>query len=387
MNTPRIDVIGAGPVGLAFAIGAACRGVANVSVLERQTLELARLSSAFDHRVYALSPGTKRFFESIEVWPRMPSERIQPVRGMAVWGDESGGSPLAFDEGGVLAYIVEHASLLNALIETARAVGDRLTIQSGVSAREIVVGKTCSLRLDDGSEHKVDLIIGADGSRSQARVLAGLGADTHDYEACGVVANFTCMRPHGDVARQWFRRGEVLAYLPLPDRAISIVWSVPRAKAKALIAMSPPEFSAAVAEAADHALGDMELVSAVAQFPLSRVLAREWVREGFALIGDAAHAIHPLAGQGANLGFADAMALIDVLAERSPLARVGDLAVLRRYVRRRREDTRSMAAVTHGLEALFAADHAFFKALRNRGMGALNRVPMVKSLLAGQAMR
>jgi 2-polyprenylphenol 6-hydroxylase len=388
----ELVVIGAGPVGLAFALGAARLRGAHVTVLERQTLASTGLPEPFDHRVYALSPGTRKFLESIEVWQRLAPARVEPVRGIEVWGDAlQAGNHLVFEEPTPLAYIVEHAALMDALLAVAQAVEETTGALSLVERAAVVsmplTGSTRHVQLADGSVIDADLVIGADGGQSQSRALADIDAETHDYEADAVVANFVAAKPHGGVARQWFAPGEVLAYLPLPAQHISIVWSVPRQRADALMAMDAEALSAAVAHAGCDCLGALQLRSPVARFPLKRTLARAWVREGFALIGDAAHAIHPMAGQGANLGFADAAALLDVLRQRSPLSRAGDRLLLRRYARARREDTIAMAAATHGLHALYRSEMGLAKMLRNQGLGWLNRVTIAKSLLTGHAMR
>lgn len=389
--TSEIVVVGAGPVGLAFALGASRLRGARVTVLERQTLVSTRPSEAFDHRVYALSPGTRKFLESIDAWQHLPTARIEPVRCIEVWGDElSTDNHLVFEEATPLAYIVEHATLMNALlaaIETMKEGTDALSLVGRAEIVSMTLDGARHVQLADGAKLNADLIVGADGGQSQSRAFAGIDVDAHDYEADAVVANFAAATPHGGVARQWFAPNEVLAYLPLPRQQISIVWSLPRRRADALIAMDANAMTAAVAQAGRDGFGPLQLSSSVARFPLKRVLAREWVREGFALIGDAAHAIHPMAGQGANLGFADAAALLEVLQHRSPLSRMGDLALLRRYARARHEDTSVMAGATHGLHALYRTDMALMKTLRNQGLGWLNRVPMAKALLTGHAMR
>ncbi len=389
--TSRIVIAGAGPIGLSFAIAAARLANTEVTVIERQTLALTGISSQFDHRVYALSPGSKAFLASIGVWQKMPATRIEAVRGIEVWGDETStmDSHVAFEEGTPLAYIVEHASLMNALIETARectAPNFQLYESAAMTALNLLAPAR-SVTCADGSIHQADLIIAADGARSQLRTLAGLDAEIFDYAADGVVANFTCEKSHGDVARQWFDRDAVLAYLPLPNKQISIVWSAPHTRAAALAALNADAFAEAVADAGRRQLGALTLTSAVARFPLRRVLARDWVLPGFAMIGDAAHAIHPMAGQGANLGFADAATLLGVLNHRSNLSGVGDLAVLRRYARARREDAVSMGAATHGLHLLYGGDAMWLKRLRNQGLGTVNRLPLAKSLLMAHAMR
>jgi 2-octaprenylphenol hydroxylase len=179
----------------------------------------------------------------------------------------------------------------------------------------------------------------------------------------------------------------VLAWLPLPGARISIVWSAPRAVAEQLESMAPEDFAARVSEAGGEALGEMRLVSAVRGFPLRRIVVPDPVAPGVALVGDAAHAVHPLAGQGVNLGFQDARVLAETLAARSALERPGDLRVLRRYARARREDVTAMQFLTDRLDRLFASDVPGAALLRNAGMGLVDRQGWLKSLLTDRAMR
>jgi 2-polyprenyl-6-methoxyphenol hydroxylase-like FAD-dependent oxidoreductase len=198
------------------------------------------------------------------------------------------------------------------------------------------------------------------------------------------VANFATENPHGAAARQWFREDGVLAWLPLPGNHISIVWSTPDAYADALCALEPRELERRVRDAGASVLGDLRLVSPVGRFPLRIIRVAQPVAEGLALIGDAAHAVHPLAGQGVNLGFQDARLLADELGERSPVERPGDLRVLRRYARGRREDVTAMQFVT---DQLFATDAPGAATLRNAGLRMVQAQPWIKGLLSGRAMR
>jgi 2-polyprenylphenol 6-hydroxylase len=400
----KIVVVGAGPVGLAFAIGATTLHNAEITLVERQTLVLTRLSNEncspkaeeYDTRVYALSPGSKTFLTHLGVWQRLPVARLTDVDAMQVWGDDvERGSQIRFEENQPVAHIVEHAALMNALIQSLET-RENIRVMAGTSIKSINTLSNSETRrkitLFDKSDITADLVVGADGARSLVRELAGVSAKKFDYESDGVVANFRSEKPHGGVARQWFLDDSVggksvLAYLPLPNQQISIVWSMSKRHADELVLHGAETFAEAVAQATSYALGKLTPVSEVARIGLQKLTATEWVRPGLALIGDAAHAIHPMAGQGANLGFADARELLHALQNRSALSAMGDLRVLRTYERARREDAVSMGAVTHGLRALYLSDTAIAKRVRNQGLNVLNQMPVVKALFMNHAMK
>jgi 2-polyprenylphenol 6-hydroxylase len=400
----KIIVVGAGPVGLAFALGAATLRNAEITLIERQTLASARISNEkcspkaaeYDARVYALSPGSKTFLKQLGVWQRLPAARVTDVDAMQIWGDDvERGSQIKFEENQPVAHIVEHAALMNALIESLDT-HENIRVIAGTSVKSIdTLSKSETRRkitLSDQSDIITDLVIGADGARSLVRELVGISAKKFDYESDGVVANFKCEKPHGSIARQWFLDDgaggkSVLAYLPLPNQQISIVWSMSKRHADGLLSQGTEAFTVTVARAANDTLGKLTPASEVARIGLQKLTANNWVQPGLALIGDAAHAIHPMAGQGANLGLADARELLEALQNRSTLSAMGDLRVLRAYERARREDAMSMGAVTHGLRALYLSDAAIAKRVRNQGLNVLNRMPIVKALFMNHAMK
>jgi 2-octaprenyl-6-methoxyphenol hydroxylase len=220
------------------------------------------------------------------------------------------------------------------------------------------------------------------------RGAAGLVAARRPYGQTAVVANFDCERAHHGIARQWFLPdGSVLAWLPLAGRRISIVWSAPDAMAADVSALPPERLTARVAEAGGHALGALALLTPPALFPLALVRLPTPVAHRLALVGDAAHGVHPLAGQGVNLGFGDAQALAAVLAERGPVADPGASVLLARYARRRSEPVLAMQAVTDGLSRLFGVPSPWLSLLRNAGLTAVDRIPLLKRALAQPALR
>ncbi len=386
----RIVIVGGGPVGLAFALAASRLSDVEVSVVERSTaVATAPVAPAtFDHRVYALSPASIDFLDQLGASPA--SERSSKVRAMQVWGDD-GESHLDLAQGQPLATIIEHAALMFAL-EQAVSRHDNICMLRGATLKAMhtaAVGERHRRELEfaDGSILPADLLIGADGSHSQIRQWAGIGASTKNYESDGIVANFQTEFAHGDVARQWFSNDAVLAYLPLPHNQISVVWSVTKAKSATLQALTDNQFCSAVAAAGRHALGRLTLSSAMARFPLARVIAQHWCEPGLALMGDAAHAVHPLAGQGVNLGFADARTLFALLRQRSKFSAIGDMLVLRKYERARSEATLALSEVTDKLRALYLSDSKTAGWVRNKGLTVVNALPQAKAALIGYAIR
>jgi ubiquinone biosynthesis UbiH/UbiF/VisC/COQ6 family hydroxylase len=384
MSVPRVLVSGGGPVGLAFA---SCLTGFEVCVVEASAARDAPWPDAFDVRVYAISPGTRSMLRDLGAWDGLDTKRIAPVRRMEVLGD--GGAKLSFSSrpGTALAWIVE-AGRLSAALESHAASQASIEIVRGVRATEFrAAADAASIGLEDGASLTGDVLVGADGPDSPVRSALGIGFTERPYEEFAVVANFECERHHGDTARQWFRSDGVLAWLPLPGSRMSIVWSTATANAEALAALSQAELEERVAEAGGHALGHLRLISPVARFPLRLIEVPDPVTAGAALIGDAAHGVHPLAGQGVNLGFQDVRALSTALGDRGALERPGDLAVLRRYARARREDVTAMQFVTDRLDRLFASGKPGAFSLRNWGLQLVDSQEWAKDALAGRAMR
>ena len=382
--TDRVVVAGGGPVGMAFAC--ACTGC-EVQVLEAAPRRPAPAAEAYDLRILAVSPGTRAFLRDVGAWERLDAARVAPVRRMEVFGD--GGVRLAFSArpGGALAWVLEAARLAHA-IEARAASLPHVTVTHGAKAVDFGVDDRIAwAALEDRGRIEADLLVGADGPDSSVRARLGIAFEERPYGEAAIVANFDTELAHGEVARQWFRADGVLAWLPLPGARISIVWSTPLAHADELERLDPRAFERRVREAGNAVLGDLKLVTSVARFPLRQIRVPDPVAPGVALIGDAAHAVHPLAGQGINLGFQDASALAAVLAGRSPLEGAGDLRVLRRYARERREDVTAMQFVTDGLDRLFATGRPGAYTVRNLGLGLVQSQPWARAALAARAMR
>ena len=383
MSAARILVAGAGPVGLSLA--AALRGF-DVTLVDRAAPAPA-LAERFDHRIYALSAGTRAFLRDIGAWDQLDARRVAPVRRMEVFGDAGAKISFSGRAGSALAWIVE-ASRLSQALEMQALSSPQVRIVRGSSIATCEASEAAAaLQLDSGERLSGELLVGADGPDSSVRGLLGLPADETPYRESAVVANFAVEREHGETARQWFRADGVLAWLPLPGKRISIVWSARDALAKELAAASPRDLEQKVRDAGGGTLGKLKLESEVARFPLRMIQVARTVAPGAALVGDAAHAVHPLAGQGVNLGFQDARVLADELCSRSPLERPGDLRLLRRYARARREDVTAMQFVTDRLDRLFASGAPGASAFRNLGLKWVDSQPLIKGALGDRAMR
>jgi ubiquinone biosynthesis UbiH/UbiF/VisC/COQ6 family hydroxylase len=382
-------VLGAGPVGIALAAALARERLA-VALVDRVVPAAAeRLGDdSWDARVYALAPGSAEFLSGLGAWQRLRSERLAPIETMDVRGDDSGRIEFSAYELGerALAWIVEHRELMAALIESlADAPGPELVAPcepAAIAWQE----DHAALRLSDGRVLEARLIVAADGLRSWTRVQAGIAAEPRSYRQTAVVANFATERTHRGCAYQWFLPGRgVLAWLPLPGRRISIVWSAPETLALELAALGATELCSRVADAGGRALGALELITPPATFPLSFLKLPSVVAHRLALVGDAAHGVHPLAGQGLNLGFGDAAALAATLGARGPIADPGERMLLERYARRRALPVLAMQLVTDGLVRLFEKPQ--LRLLRNSGMRAVGSTAPLRRLLAMVPLR
>ena len=380
-------IVGGGLVGLALARALAGSGLTQ-ALIEPQPPAPAPADSAWDSRVYALSPGSAAFLEGCGAWERLSPERIGRIETMRIYGDEPGARLefSAYDTGlRELAFIVENRRLQHALREAARGDELRVYCPAGWTALDFHEDHV-SVRLEDGAELAARLVIGADGAESRVRARAGIAVRAADYRQLGVVANFSCEKAHRDVAFQWFMRDGVLALLPLPGNRVSMVWSVAEERGRRLLAFSAAALAAEVESVSAGALGALQVITPAAGFPLKLQRVTQFTKPRLALVGDAAHNVHPLAGQGVNLGFRDARALAEVLRERGPQGDCGDHALIRRYERMRREDVLAMQVATDGLQKLFSSDAVFLARARNVGLKLVDRQPWLKSFLVHHAV-
>ncbi|MBS0320228.1 MAG: FAD-dependent monooxygenase [Proteobacteria bacterium] len=382
-------VAGAGLPGLAAAAALARTGLA-VAIVDRAPICAEVVAEPeWDLRVYAISPGSAAFLGALGAWQALPLSRIAPVEAMDVAGDAGG--RVTFDAYQLgeraLAWIVEERELRSALVAAVHAAGVDV-LAAAPFARLTFAPEHAELALDDGRRVEARLVVGADGLRSWIRHAAGIVAAPSPYGQRGVVAHFTTEAEHRGIAHQWFLGQDgVLAWLPLPGRRMSIVWSAPDALAAELVAMPAADLARRVEIAGARTLGTLAPLVPAAAFPLAYLRLPAVVAHRLALVGDAAHGVHPLAGQGVNLGFGDAAELARAAAARGPVTDAGSPALLARYACRRAEPVLAMQAATDGLARLFGLDRGWLRTLRNAGMATVERIPALKRALAQPALR
>jgi 2-octaprenylphenol hydroxylase len=343
--------------------------------------------------VFALSRASQRLLEICGVWQGLPQDRAFAYERMSVWDARSephGKGSLTFDCAELgepnLGSIVEGGALKSGCARAATAAGV-VTIEAGVE--EILSHRAgVRVRLTDGRTVGAHLLIAADGTESRTRGLLGIGTAGHAYHQDALVAHVRTAKPHGRAAWQRFCPTGPLAFLPLPDGRSSIVWSLPRVEAARLHALDARAFGAALTTASDGVLGECELTTSVASFPLKLQYALEYTRPRAVLLGDAAHVVHPLAGQGLNLGLLDCATLAAVLGDAGSGAgqMLGEGRLLRRYERWRRSENLLMATALDGLERLFDNEDPLLSRLRVLGLTAVSRMPLLRRTFAERAL-
>jgi 2-polyprenylphenol 6-hydroxylase len=347
--------------------------------------------SEWDLRVFALSRASQRVLEITGAWAGLPPHKMNPYERMCVWdanGEPRGRGSLTFDCAELgepnLGFIVEGRALHAQCLRAASAAGV-VSIETGVD--DVITGESgIRLRLRDGRELGGQLLIGADGTESKTRALLGIETAGHAYHQDALVTHVRTALPHAHTAWQRFLATGPLAFLPLPDGRSSIVWSMPRAQASRLRGLDPDSFGDELTRASAGVLGSCELTTAIANFPLRLQYALDYVRPRAVLLGDAAHVVHPLAGQGLNLGLLDCASLADVLRGPGGTAAFGEHKLLRRYERGRRSENLLMATALDGMERLFASGNPALSRLRVMGLGAVGRIPLLRRELAERAL-
>jgi 2-polyprenylphenol 6-hydroxylase len=387
-----IVVVGGGMVGLCFAALAAqdarLAGL-RIAILEPSAPQ-APDPGVLDLRVSALSRASERILQAAGAWPAIAGH-AGAYSAMVVWDAASRADAwdaLRFSAAETaepdLGHIVENRRVQWALLES-RALRAVTIMRCGLEALDFEAD-AARVRLGDGRRLACALVVGADGGNSRTRELCGIGRGGWSYGQSAVVAHLRCARPHRDTAWQRFLPDGPLALLPLRDGRVSLVWTTTPDGADELLAAAPAAFAARVTEASDRVVGALEPDSERAAYPLALWHAREYVRPRLALVGDAAHTIHPLAGQGVNLGFLDAAALVQVLAEAASGAEPFASRVLGRYARWRRSENSLMLGATDTLNRLFGERSVAIATVRRLGLSLVGRQPLLRRALVARAL-
>ncbi|MEP1215375.1 MAG: UbiH/UbiF/VisC/COQ6 family ubiquinone biosynthesis hydroxylase [Marinobacter sp.] len=401
-DQPHFDilVVGGGMIGSALALGLSRQGwsVGLVEGSDRKTLLKGSAPvedvDGFDPRVSAISVASQRLLEQLGVWPDIAAGRHCPYQTMTVW-DGDGTGRIQFEAAEL------RAAALGTIIENRRIVRALFTALADSSVRLIdgarvtgwwQDGNERGIRLEDGCTLAASLVVAADGAHSRMRQWVGLPTREWDYGQQAIVCTVRTTQSHRFTAWQRFSPTGPLAFLPLltesgDEHFCSIVWSQDTEEARRLMALEDEAFRAELESAIERELGSVEVVSRRYTFPLRQRHAKDYIASGFALVGDAAHTIHPLAGQGANLGYGDVHALLDELLRARQAGIDPDNAlVLARYQRRRKGDNLAMMAAMEGFKQLFGRDELAVRWLRNTGMRWLNQLGPVKNRIAAEAM-
>lgn len=372
MESFDVCVRGTGIVGKSLALSLARQGLSVALVSEG---EAAARSAADDIRAYALNAVSVELLRRLKVWDALPDQARTAVHDMRVHGDAAGGE-IDFSAWqqrlGELAWIVDAGVL-------ERQLDDALRFAPHVTPIDAARGTP-----------QAALLALCEGKASATRDALGVELSRVDYHHKAIATRLVAAQPHQNTARQWFRAPDVLALLPLdtPEHghSFALVWSLPDARADELLAQDDAAFEQSLLDATGGACGALRLAARRAAWPLRLALADAWCGDGWVLLGDAAHVVHPLSGQGLNLGLADVVALARVIEEREPWRALGDARLLRRYARERAAPTWAMGRMTDGLLQLFSRPEPALLELRNRGMSLVNRLTPVKRWLAARAV-
>lgn len=402
-STKHYDVIivGGGMVGSALACAlddSINNNGLSVALIETHAPNYDWPPHSFDLRVSAITRASQNFLNDLGVWQAITNERATPYQDMHVW-DAGGNGSIHFDCADIgeanLGHIIENRVINKALLEHANGI-DNLHIYCPATPTQLLLDEHfAKLQLDNGSTLSAGLVVGADGGQSWVRQQADISVTTRDYQQTAVVANVTTERPHQHTAWQRFLPTGPLAFLPLSDgtgtnssnNISSIVWSTTAAEATRLCALDEAHFNAELAAAFDEKLGKILATGPRASFPIKGQHASHYVKPHLALIGDAAHTIHPLAGQGVNLGFADAKCLAEtILAAHAARKNIGSLKTLRRYERSRRGDNLLMLEAMGVFKQLFSNNSPGLRELRNVGLNLTDRASPIKHFFMAKAL-
>ena len=347
-------------------------------------------SNSFDMRVSAITRASQTLFKNIDAWEKILELRVSPYQDMIVW-DAEGKGKVHFDSADMgeadLGHIIENRVIVKALHQRVAEISN-IDFLCPVQIKSInFYDEKTELVLDDQTKLSTKLVVGADGTRSWVRQQADIAVKGWDFDQAALVTTVKTEKHHQNTAWQRFLKTGPLAFLPLTDGYSSIVWSTSPDEAKRLTEISADDFALELEQAFESKLGKIESVAGRAVFPLRLFETLNYVKPRLALVGDAAHTIHPLAGQGVNLGLADVASLMTVIVEAlNDKKDIGDLKVLRRYERWRRAENRSMLVAMDGIKRLFGSELSVIKDLRNAGLSLTDRITPLKNLLMQQAM-
>ncbi|MBS1220894.1 MAG: ubiquinone biosynthesis protein UbiH [Proteobacteria bacterium] len=392
MTEPDYDLLiaGGGMVGSALACALGDADL-KIGLLEGAPLDRIRPGLELDARVSAISHASQRIFAAVGAWDGIAAWRVSPFHDMHVW-DATGFGQIHFDSVAIgeplLGWIIENRVIQFALLERVRQLpAVELLCPATLDTAQALENGCWRVCLSDGREFTTRLLVGADGAQSRVRQQAGIETSGWSYDQTAIVANVRTAEPHQQTAWQRFLPTGPLAFLPLADGRCSIVWATPPEQADALLALNEAEFAEALAEAFDQRLGAIVEVGHRAAFPLRLQHARAYVQPGLALIGDAARVIHPLAGQGVNLGLLDAATLAEVVLDAVAAGHdFGSLKVLRRYERWRKGDNLLMMGMMDGFKRLFGNGLPPVRLLRNIGLNLTDTAGPLKNFIARRAM-
>jgi 2-polyprenylphenol 6-hydroxylase len=377
-----VVIVGAGLVGLSAAVAFAKQG-RQVTLVDAKPI-MQQKSAEWDARIYAISPESEAWLKDLGVWSEVDESRVCAIDAMDLWHEAETLSLKSSDANlAKLGVIIENQNLMAALWQKVTAL--EIAVITEVNCLQLEnSAEVIMLQLDNQQQISAQLLVAADGVNSWVRQRLNIGVQYKDFNQTAIVANFSTQKPHQNSAKQWFASHETLALLPLVGQNVSLVWSVPTERAGKLLKLSADDLTRQVETYSKHLLGDLTLISDVFSFKLSQQTALTMTSERIALVGDAAHQVHPMAGQGVNLGFRDVMELTHLATKLHLMQNVGDNAYLRQYARSRKADTLTMNVLTSGLDALFASDSKIFKQLAKLGLRQLNRQRSVKKLLIQQ---
>ena len=400
IRTVDIVVVGGGIAGKACALGLAQLGLQTIQIApDLDHVVPAPQGNEWGQRIYAFSPGTQKLLAHLQVWDALDHSRMQTVRDMRIFGDRGQKYDQlhlsAFEAGTPqLAWIGESNVIEHTLDQASRFQNKLERITDAVESMEVIAAGAI-LHLKNGSALQAQLVIAADGANSPIRTELGISTTEESYSQSAVVANWLCTNAHLETAYQWFLPGgDIVAMLPLPNKQVSMVWSTSPENAAELLKLDQAawsqQFLSIVNGAIAEQLGVLTLNSVPAAFPLRRIRASRFIgpddNPKVALIGDAAHVMHPLAGQGLNLGLRDVATLLHILSKRESFRLPNDKILLRRYERQRQGDTSALLWVTDKLKKLFSASSGTEKQLRNWGLGMVNRSHFIKRRLIERAL-